>query len=736
VVNYNDPFTHSIKRDGDEYYLICIEDGELAVYNMLSGAACTVTGDISAYLSQGDGTRKSYTAAGPEDTTFIVNKAVIPAMAATKSPVRVNQACAHFKSGQYSVTYTLAVVIGGTEYSISYKTPDNSTSANADFIATNVLAQEFRDAFNATLVPMLNGAGHTGFTCELSGSTLRISAPAGVDFDIDTKDGQGDRQFICFKEKVKSFTDLPERCFDGYEVAVAGANDKQFDDYYLKYVGGQSTGTWQEVVSPDTQTTIDPATMPHLLVNTGKDTFEVKQGVWGARLAGDGDLTAQDPYFIGRRIVDIQFISGRLAIITEGTLNLSRVRNAYVFFPDTVQTNLDSAPLIYELSTGKVTIVTGSAVLAQHLHLWSDENQLVLSSGNDPLKEDTTEILPNTNYSYSGEVAPLPVGKSALMFGSSMGPWNRLMQVFYRGKDAVGEIDITGHVRRLVKGTLKHMDAGETAGVLSVLTEEEATTIYIYQWFNNGEERVLSAWNKWTLPTVEKILWAGVRQNRMYLLLKWVGKTTIESIPLDRFGDTPEGQLPLRLDHGCLGDLQLPVSELDPWTLTLPYDVPADQREGWVCVENIDDEVDQTQRGRIVPHEWVDGSTVSLSDVRSSNLIFGRIPVAYRKNSKLYVQDKQGTILPKYLQIIGLIVAHHDTSSYAVVWGANEENRLEFHGRVLGDPNIDNNEVVRATGLFRVDIGEEADDVEIKLLNDTCYPANWEMYEYLYALRR
>ncbi|UIY29180.1 hypothetical protein LZK73_21850 [Neorhizobium galegae] len=118
--------------------------------------------------------------------------------------------------------------------------------------------------------------------------------------------------------------------------------------------------------------------MPHLLVNTGLNAFEVKQATWGTRVAGDGQYTSVDPSFVGYPIRSLQFISGRLAAISEFNTILSRSRNAYVFFPDTAQTNLDTAPVDYDASNGSSTLIEYAVVAGGKLQFWGDGQQTYL----------------------------------------------------------------------------------------------------------------------------------------------------------------------------------------------------------------------------------------------------------------------------------------------------------------------------------------------------------------------
>lgn len=738
-----DPFSHRIERDEGEDYKVMITDGLLEVINLVDGTKATITGDISAYLATTGEPREAFSAATVEDTTFIANAEILPAMGTTKSPVRNNWAMAHFKSANYSTDYKLHIRIGGTTFTASYKTPDNSTAANADFIATNRLAKEFTDALNSTatspagFLKQLNDAGYTGFSATQYGSTILIDGGTN-DFSISTEDGLGGEQFISFKERVKEVADLPLSSVDGYVVAVGTKDEDNSFDYYLKYEGPEQDGKWVEVVAPDTPIGLDADTLPHVLVNTAKNTFEVRPATWGARLAGDGINTAQDPEFIGRPIVDLQFLDSRLAITTEASFELSRSRNAYVFFPDTVQTELDTAPISSLIVNGKVTIVRKTVVMGKRLQFWANKIQSQLDSGDSPLTANTAENLPTTAYEYDGRVAPIPQGLSSLIFGTKRGRWNSLTEIIYRGDTAVGEIKLTGHCAKLIDGRLVGISAGDTANMTLVWTNQPEARLYVYQFFNDGDQRAQSAWNYWTWPAAERVLWAGISGSTVYAILSWGSAGhSLETIETEYDGDEV-GEVPLRADHRVSEDLV--TAEGDGYrTLTLPYPVPEAKRAHFVAYQRVDDAATGEQRGVEMPLWWQSDTEVRVvSTIPEVRFHFGAKVVARRTLPQLYIEDRNGvTMHLDRVNIVNLVVSHTNSSYYRVELGLSsvpDPTNGVFNARRLGDPSIRNDQIALETsGTFSTRINDQSDSVAITLVNDSIFPSSWESLKYEYT---
>lgn len=735
AASYSDPFVHEFRHSESEKYMVLIENGALRIINrgVTPAVEATITGNISAYLAQTGVARKAFQAMTVGDTTFLLNRQKIVAMGSAKSAARSNQGCAFIRAGGYSVTYTMTVVAGGVAYSASYKTPDNSAASNADYIVTDQIAEQFRVAFINNVFPQIAAAGRGNFSVARYGSTLVFSA--NVPFNLRSTDGAGDTHIRSFVDDVKSISELPQKCSPGYTVMVSPNGAAKGERYFLQYVGDIDNGRWEEIVKWNTVLGLDASTMPHLLVLTGPNQFQVKQATWGTRVAGDGQYTSQDPSYVGYPIRSIQFISGRLAAVSEFNMALSRSRNAYVFFPDTSQTNLDTAPIDYDISNGSSTAIEYGVLAGGRLQFWGDGQQTYLDSGNDAIREDTTEVLPVSNYDYDGETPPRPIGMSSILFGSSVGRWSRAMEIFLRNGLPQGEVAITSHVPKLLDGKIRCIAASEVSGKAFFLTTRKRTAAYLYQWYNQGTDRVQSAWNRWSFQVPGSILWAGIDGDTAHFLFQWDGVMTLETVRLDSQGDEEEERFPLRLDHRV--DESKGVYQGDHFLVTLPYPVPTSKRVLFEAYER-SDVLNFSQRGRRLNTEWVSGTIVKVfSDDASRKFFFGTVPVARRKPSRFYARDRNDTpVVHEKLLIRDLKTSHKDTVTYDVILRKQDgtETRQTFNGRIMGDPTIINNQVPVKTGTFKATIGTESEEADIELVNSTPFPCVWTAHKYLYEV--
>jgi len=750
--SFTDPFIHEIRRSSTEHYQILIENGDMLIINLIDGSSCSKRkfDDFKKYFKHTGPARTAFDAVTVDDTTFIVNRQRTAKMTDDKSPARPNKGIFYFRSASYSTTYIASIIKGGVTYSATYTTPDNTSADNTPYIQTNVLAKAFRDKLAALFAtePALSGftantiGGSTTinpdgtpsngdeYQVSRQGSSIVITGPAGTVFDLDSSDGQGDTQLIAFTDTIKKFADLPVRAPNGYIVRIQGSQSDRTDDYWLKFDGKGTTSGWEEVVKPEVKISLDASTMPLTLKNIAKNAFSVVQPKWGKRLSGDGVKTSKTPMFVNRRIRSVNFISGRMVLTTEGTVTLSRSRNAYTFFPDTAQARLDTDPISFEIQSGTVTVIKNTVATSRKLLFWGDGNQLVLDSGDSALTEESADVLPSTNYEYDGRYRPVALGAGSVMFGVECGEGIKFKEVLYRAGAAVGEVPLNDHCPTFIGGDLRQIAVGSVAGVMVALTSK-ATSAYIYQWLNQAENRVQTAWNTWTFDGADRVVSAAVRGGEIFLTFQIGSKLVLEKFLMNPVSKELRD---IRLDHR-VDQTGATYNANDVATLDLPYTVPADLRGDYVAVENEED-ISSQYRGRPLVVEWVDGNTIKVHCTGNHHkFFFGSKAVAKRKFNEVYIPTRTGTLLPMKTLLHRLIVSHSETSEYRCLvtdkFGQVVYNHTFYGRRALG-PDL-NKRLPKAHGQFGFEIDRRADEVDITLINDTVYPSRWVQAAFEYA---
>ena len=117
----------------------------------------------------------------------------------------------------------------------------------------------------------------------------------------------------------------------------------------------------------------------------------------GSAPAGDYD-TAPDPSFIEQPINDIGVYKGRLFFLADENIILSRTREFFQFFPETVTTVLDTDPIDVVASNNRVSILQYAVPYQDELILFSDQYQFRFNAAETVLTPATAQITILTSY--------------------------------------------------------------------------------------------------------------------------------------------------------------------------------------------------------------------------------------------------------------------------------------------------------------------------------------------------
>ena len=210
-------------------------------------------------------------------------------------------------------------------------------------------------------------SGISGITAIQSGSVLYIHSSS--DFQITVEDSLGDNAHNLIKDEAQEFSDLPGNAYNGQIIKVAGSPESELDDYFVRFEAnnpstvGMGSGIWIETAEPGIKTTIDPDTMPQVLVRLSNGNFLLKKADGTVPSAGDqglpdlwptlkfterttgSNLTNPLPSFVDSKINDMAYFKGRLCFISGEDVALSEAGAFFNFFRTTVTQLLDSAPI-------------------------------------------------------------------------------------------------------------------------------------------------------------------------------------------------------------------------------------------------------------------------------------------------------------------------------------------------------------------------------------------------------
>lgn len=763
-------------RSRAEHYLVVVDGAAPKVYNLQTGNLCAVSlvgGALATYFSNTGGLdpRDGFVAQVVNDTLFIANKTIKPAFTAATAPTRPSEALVFFKAGAYLATFTVSLFVGGTQYRWTYKTPDNSAAGNAEYIGTSQIAATFYRAMTGSSPsagtditggvtagdPGGSGAGvvsvvttpggaptlaSLGFNIAINGNLLRIWRNDATAWSIETTDSAGDTLSAAFKDTVKSFSDLPRDGFEGMTFTVKpGQNDP--GDFFVEYVTkNPSSGYWQERAKPGVLTTLDADTMPHLLVNTAPNTFEVRRQTLSTRIAGDGVNSAKDPHFVGRAIEDISFDRGRIVILTEGSVSWSKARNPFTHFPDTVQTVLADAPIGVELAApGATALLRRVVTIDESVQLWAQGGQFRVHSGQNAFRQDTVEVPPATYFDFSETANHARIGKS-LYFASESGDYSAVRNVPFQQGRALGDgIEITDHVPSLIPHGVRHLAASGSEKMVLVVPDEGFVSgrMYVYQFLLQGSEYVQSAWNVWRLPRGH-IAWTRIYDGHAYVMLRREDGTSLLRLPLST--SITDGTLyayRTRLD-GLVHESATSGLTYDASTnrssFTMPYAFH-ESEEGSVVVVAQSAGGGEYPRGHIFPVVSVNGAAVVVSGKLEAGAFYCGLRIDSRRvESTFYIRGPNGIAAVDDITIHGFHVTFSSTAA----------SRLEVHrnGLLLAKEELkpivlgQENSAVDAAPILsqgKLDVGVNCLNTEctITMINDSPFPSKWQTAEYRYT---
>jgi hypothetical protein len=340
----------------------------------------------------------------------------------------------------------------------------------------------------------------TQYSFTAKDGSIIIQRDDGRDFFVEAFDGLNGSGLGLVHKEVDALSDLPVRAPDGFRVAVRGDADANEDDYYLRFESndGQAFGEggWVEDVGPDLEVAFDANTLPLQLINTAPNTFTLNTTSWGRREAGD-DETNPFPSFVGNTINNMVFFKNRFGFIFQDIIVLSEAAELFNFFRTTVRTLLDTAPIDITSATANVTDLRSSIAFQENLLLFGNRGQFVLKG--DPLTNDTVTLNAITNYNSDTTADPLAVG-SYVYFPYERGEFLGVQEYSLNATTDVYDSDeITTQIPAYIpKGDVLFAAGTSSEELLAFATG--GTDIYLYKYFFNGREKVLSSWGKLTMP--------------------------------------------------------------------------------------------------------------------------------------------------------------------------------------------------------------------------------------------
>jgi len=447
-----------------------------------------------------------------------------------------------------SITGTVAGdTVGGAEYSFATVGDNDTKSYMAD--TTEIATSLFDDSaypadFASSPLVTTNAAGNifttgTNFTdppltATREGGTIIIkSNVTGGDFTLTTEDGLAGNGIKAVYKRIDALSDLPVKAPNNFVVEIVGDADLEQDNYWVKFTTNNGTdfgdGAWEECVAPNVSDGLDASSMPMTIRNTNFNTLEITAIDYAKRNVGDED-TNPNPSFVGQGINDIVFFKNRLGFITDDSVVFSEAGEFFNFYRTTVSSLLDSGPIDITVSSTKVTKLKSATIFQENLMLFSDNVQFVMKGG-DLFTPKTVSVSPTTNFSLEDSVAPTPLG-SYVYFPFTRGSYTGLRELALSANtETYDAVEVTEHVPAYIPSNIIAMTGTTSEDMIALLSADEKGSLYIYNYFWNNNQKVLSAWSKFTFTG--EIRGIEFIDSSLYAVITNNDETNLVEMPLE-----------------------------------------------------------------------------------------------------------------------------------------------------------------------------------------------------------
>ena len=373
----------------------------------------------------------------------------------------------------------------------------------------------------------------TDFSVRKSGGVIAITKTTASDFTISVSDGlAGGGLGVVYKE-VDSLSSLPLLAPNGFEVKIIGDAELNQDDYYVRFSTNSRSlfgdGTWSECVGYNTIKGLDNTTLPMKLVSTATNTFTLEPIDFKERTAGNED-TNPSPSFVNKTISNLFYFKNRLGFLTDDGVSMSEAGEVFNFYRTTVTTLLDSAPIDVTVSSNKVTSLKSAKGFQENLILFGDNNQFVMKGG-ELLTPKTVSVNPITNFNFEGQVDPLPLG-SYIYFPFTRGAFTGMREFTINStSDTYDSVEVTEHVPAYIPSNIIDMAGTTSEDMIALISGDEKGSLYVYNYFWNNNQKVLSAWSKFTFTgEICGIEFVG---STLYTVITNNGETNLVEMPLE-----------------------------------------------------------------------------------------------------------------------------------------------------------------------------------------------------------
>jgi len=747
---YTTLFVHRIDRSPDERYFAVFGRNDsnstafVHVYDINGNRIATnIDSPALNYINEAnvDTKLKAMTIG---DVTFVVNTNKTVALTADVSKYSRNKTTAEPEAlvwvAQTNYKRKSIITINGVSFQ------HETGSGSGDNIGTEHIATQLVTAFNTAKAA--NTATLGGINAYRYASVILFVRETGSNpLNISVSDDFGGEGLILVKDEVRSFEDLPAVAPHLMKVKVAGSPESRADDYWVEFIQNTTSpsytvpasGLWYECIGPGLQYKINPETMPHILIREANGQFRFRpasgaasypQFVWQNRLVGD-DLTNPAPSFVGTKINDVSLYQSRLLFLSSENAIFSQTSQFFNFWRSTVTDSTATDPIDVASTSPNVANLQSATPFENQLILFSQSSQFSVTS-NGPLSPTSINMSVVGDY-LNLNVEPVASG-NALFFAFSRGSFSgvREMSLTNRLDGKFEADDMSATVPQYIPGSIRQMAGSTHENYLIARTTSDTSSLFVYKYFQIGEQRVQSSWSKFTLSS-------GVIQScyfidsTLYLVVQRGSKTSLELMRLESGrvdnSSTYVTTLDRRMDRAKLLALSGTATYSSATGLTtyvLPYQIGTGATFQVVTKSGLKLQTTQASSTSVtVPGNYA-ATDVWLGE--NYTMIYELSEPRFRASAEGSLTAAGGRYQVRYATLSFGNTAYFK-AQVIVEYGNTYD--YEFTARILGSGNnILTTQVPLETGIYKIPIYCKNTNLRLRILNDSPLPSNLISMEY------
>ena len=363
-------------------------------------------------------------------------------------------------------------------------------------------------------------AKYTNATATICGSGLYISSTSAFT-NVATRGGLTGDAMYAFTDTIQNISKLPSQCRNGYVVKISNTEDSGADDYYVKFITGGSgdfgAGVWEETVAPGITAGFNYTTMPHALINNRNGTFTwttldpdvnhpTNSGAWAGdditnywvdRTVGD-DNTNPMPTFVGQGISALFFIRNRLGLISGEQVVISQPADYFNFFVGSAISTSDSDVIDMAASDVKPAIIRHVIPMQKGVMMFTEAAQFMLFTESEQFSPKTAQIKKMASYDSSRNLIPVDTG-TAVVFATNNSSYAKVFELIVTTTDAPPRVvEQTRVVPEFIPKDIDDICNSATENLIT-LGKIGDSTVYMYKYFDQGNQRVLTSWYSWEI---------------------------------------------------------------------------------------------------------------------------------------------------------------------------------------------------------------------------------------------